>query len=160
MNTQIILTLVQLRQAEPYPEPKATETAGLSSENHEHCLNTVAELERENGEMSKRVEQLGKDRRQLLSKQEQLHRELLEAQDSQTPVQAQDNLQRLMQEMLGTVNNWHQQVWGYMDASSNVAMSSILPDPGQQLWTNQDGELGNLGNNAVGTQELIGMDSF
>ena len=107
-----------------------------------------------------RVEQLEKERRELLNKQQQLQQELSDAQNSQAPIQTQEDLQQLLQEMLGTVSNWHQQAWGYMDASNNVAMSSILPDAGQELWTNQDGELGDLGNNTSGTQDLLGMDSF
>ena len=108
----------------------------------------------------KRVEQLKKNKQELLNKQQQLQQELSDMQNFQTPIQTQEDLQRLLQDMLGTVNNWHQQVFGYMDAPDNVAMSSILPDVGQELYINQDGELGELGNSISGTQELSGIDSF
>ena len=112
----------------------------------------VGELERENEEIAKGKFLLEKENRQLKD-------DLSRIQDNQASAQTQEDLQNLMQEMSGAVNNWLQQIWGYIDASNHVAMSSMLPDPGQQLWTNQDNELGDLEQDA-GAQNLLNMGSL
>lgn len=111
-------------------------------ESHEHCLRMVQELEEEKESLLTHMERLEGEKSGLLCEQQRLRQQVSDAQNSQVPTQTQ-GLQVLMQEMLGSLTNWQQQVSGFT-AWENAGMFSM--NPGETFWTGHHGELGSPGN--------------